>query len=249
MSNLNNKYRFIFSVTADQAKKDIDIYLKDLRSKKKTKTRNSPTQFKIEALQKIRDGLSVKQNTIAYKQVKKSLENIKSNINFRLKKNFKSSTRLERAVRDDRFSKISYIKTKETLQCGVGSFEVLDEYTLVYIQDPTDREEMFYTPPGGSYEGVDGWWVFHEYGGASQKDEFKSKGSRAWVLSAHVNNRSGTQYTSWMNKNKKIAYEAKPFLLRKSENPFPEDEQELASILRAISKEQLRRSKITQFGK
>lgn len=262
MAGIANKYRLYFAISAEQAKSEIDKYIKNLSRKNRKNSRAiDPKQFEINRLKTIRDNLSVKQNTIAYKKTQEAIERIQSNISFRLKKNFKSSTRLERAVRDKRFTKKNYIKTREILEVGIGNFQVLDEYTLVYVQDPTDREEMFYTPPGGGYGDIDGWWVFHEYSGAAQKDEFKSNKTRDWVFFgrkinksrskyAHINNRSGTKYTSWASspETKAIAYKAKPFLVKNSNKFFEEDEEIIGNILGFIAKKQLSRAGIKTFG-
>ena len=254
-SKLSN-YRIKFSVNKFQAQRDLDLFIRDMnsnlqairakRQRKKSGRNISITEKQMEMIKNLRDNLKFGINGDIYNIIKDVNNKIKDNIQTRLNTTFWSSTRLQRAVLDKRFSKI--IVYKDEIEVGIGSFEALDEYTLVYIQDPTapgingKQEKMFYTPP--SEYPVESWWYWHEFSGTLGKDSFTSRETFWWVMrNEHVNNRSGQKYSDWSG-----GFKSRPFI-KDGESFFEEDDEEINAILRRISINMLNRIKISNFGR
>lgn len=267
MAKISNKnYRITFKVTRKDKNDELEKYIKELKRKtsgnKKLKTKKNVkpvTDKMILDLERLSKSVNFNRGSNIDKIVRNRGQNIENNIQSRIEQNFSSNFRLISATNDERYSAVEY--TGNSISFGIASVEVLDEYTTIFIQDPTEpgingkQEQRFYEPPGGGYGNIDGWWRLQEYIGSHGKDEFASSKTFWWVaMHSHTNNRSNKEYTTWGGfRNSTGGYKPKPFIVkdRSKDNSilFEEDASEIVAIIPEIAKDILRRAKIDIFGK
>ena len=259
----NEKFRITFIVKKDEANDQLARYIRELKRKSSNITKvksgrkfltrgRSVTEKMISDLEKLNGAMSFNRNSTIDRIVRKRGQTIEDNIQSRIEQNFLSSFRLISATNDKRYSVVQ--NGTNFIAFGIANVDVLDEYTSIFIQVPTDREQKFYEPPGGGYGDIEGWWRLQEYIGSESKDEFASPKTFWWVAQhSHFNAGSGQYYYSWGGQKKNSGgYVPRPFIVKDRHGSgsvlFEEDASELVSILPEISKELLRRAKIDVFG-